>query len=142
LSLPRAVADELSALEFFAGLSHADMERVYGAGSMQVIPTGTVLTEAGKLGQECYLILDGEVSVELPDREVVLSRGQLVGEMAMLDYNRRTASCRVKSDLRALVINRHYFDQVIRDYPVLMQRIYAEVARKLADSGSISVSGG
>jgi len=77
---------------------------------------GDVLFHEGDEGEEAYLILDGAVEVYLGsgDDEVVLAtlkRGDIIGEMALIDNQPRMASARVVGDTQLTLMTRDDLDQ-------------------------------
>jgi CRP/FNR family cyclic AMP-dependent transcriptional regulator len=72
---------------------------------------GEVLFEEGDEADVAYLILDGEVDIyrKAGNQEVLLAtlrRGDIVGEMSLIDNQPRMASARIKSDTKMTVISR------------------------------------
>jgi hypothetical protein len=74
---------------------------------------GQVLVEQGQLGDELYLLLDGVISVEV-DGELLgeLGPGAILGERAVLEEGRRTATLRAVAKARVAVAGA---DQIDRD---------------------------
>lgn len=72
---------------------------------------GDVLFHEGEEADEAYLIMDGEIEVFRQDgnEEVVLARlgrGDIIGEMSLIDNQPRMASARVIGDTKLTVITR------------------------------------
>ncbi len=72
---------------------------------------GEVLFEEGDEADVAYLILDGDVDIyrKAGNQEVLLAtlrRGDIVGEMSLIDNQPRMASARIKSDTKMTVISR------------------------------------
>ena len=74
---------------------------------------GQVLVEQGQLGNEMYLLLDGVLSVDV-DGELLgeLGPGAILGERALLEEGRRTATLRAVAKARVAVASA---DQIDRD---------------------------
>ncbi len=77
---------------------------------------GDVLFHEGDDGEEAYLILDGAIEVFLGSGkdEVVLAtlkRGDIIGEMALIDNQPRMASARAVGDTQLTVMMRDDLDQ-------------------------------
>jgi CRP-like cAMP-binding protein len=85
---------------------------------------GDVLVRQGATGRQAFIVIDGQAQV-LVDGECVatVGPGSFVGEMAMLDYGRRTATVIADSPMRALVAGP-------RAFPSLMS--HAGMARAVA----------
>jgi hypothetical protein len=68
------------------------------------LAAGTLLTQQGEEASELYLILDGMVSVEVDGRDLGdLGPGAVVGERALLEGGRRTATLRAVTPVRVAV---------------------------------------
>jgi hypothetical protein len=66
---------------------------------------GETLTEQGAEGNELYLLLDGVVDVEVDGEPVAeIGPGALLGERALLEGGKRTATVRAKTKTRVAVI--------------------------------------
>ena len=73
---------------------------------------GQVLVEQGQIGDELYLLLDGVISVEV-DGEVLgeVGPGAILGERALLEEGRRTATLRAVARARVAVANADQIDR-------------------------------
>ena len=97
--------ERLRELDAFASCNARDLRAVAAAADEVDAPAGTVLCHESKVATECYVILDGEVDVIVGDVAVArLGRGQLVGELGVLDHQPRSASVVAVTDIRVLAI--------------------------------------
>jgi CRP-like cAMP-binding protein len=78
----------------------------------RTIEQGSALTKQGDPGDELYLLLDGVVDVEV-DGEVVaeIGPGALLGERALLEGGKRTATVWATTPLRVAAIPRDAIDE-------------------------------
>jgi Cyclic nucleotide-binding domain len=84
------------------------------------LQAGQTLVEQGDIGHEVFLLFDGVLMVEIDGKPVTeLGPGAVVGEMALLEGGRRTATLRAVTPCRVAVVAG---DQLDRD-------ALAEVAR-------------
>ena len=73
----------------------------HGRPEVRELSEGTVLTQQGDEATELFVILDGMVSVEVDGRDLGdLGPGAVVGERALLDGGRRTATLRAITPVR------------------------------------------
>jgi hypothetical protein len=71
------------------------------------LDAGEALITQGEEGQNLFLILDGVVDVEVDGDEVAeLGPGTLIGELALLEGGKRTASVYATTPVRAVVVPR------------------------------------
>ena len=72
-----------------------------------------VIFEEGEEGHSIYIILEGQVGVLSNGRELVrLKSGEWFGEIAVLQWNRRTATCFSVGNTTLLCINKHEFSEI------------------------------
>lgn len=73
---------------------------------------GTILTEQGEMGNELYLLLDGVLRAEVDGEELAeLGPGALLGERAVLEGGRRTATLRAVTACRVAVASSDDIDR-------------------------------
>lgn len=78
----------------------------------RTLEPGETLVEQGQPGEELYLLLDGVLVVEVDGDEVAeLGPGAIVGEAALLEGGRRTATLRARTRSRVAVIPAELVDQ-------------------------------
>jgi hypothetical protein len=72
--------------------------------ALRGVRAGTVLVEQGTPGDELYLVLDGVFQVEVDaERVAEVGPGAVLGERAILEGGRRTATLRALTDARVAV---------------------------------------
>jgi hypothetical protein len=77
----------------------------------RVVETGEILFQEGETADEAYLIIDGSVQIyrNAGNQEVVLAtlgRGDILGEMSLIDNQPRMASARAVGEVSLTVISR------------------------------------
>ena len=103
-----------------------DLSRLEAVGSEVRAAAGQLLTERGHPGSGLYLIVEGSVRVEAPERTRHLGPGSAIGEQALLWPNGlRTARVQATTDVRALAIARDDFEGLCKDDPTLGSRLAA-----------------
>jgi hypothetical protein len=81
--------------------------------AVRKLPQDALLTEQGELGDDVYLLLDGLLSVWVDGAQVAeLGPGAVIGERALLEHGRRTATLRA---VTGCVIATAARDQIDRD---------------------------
>lgn len=81
--------------------------------AVRKLPQGALLTEQGEPGDDVYLLLDGLLSVWVDGAQVAeLGPGAVIGERALLEHGRRTATLRA---VTGCVIATAARDQIDRD---------------------------
>ena len=108
----------LKGVEFFDGLTDAELQRVAGICREVRYRKGDLITTQGEEGEEMYIVRDGLVEVTIgesgtaPRTVVNLGTGQVVGEMALVDRGPRSATVRCVTDAVVNAIKRDAFDQL------------------------------
>jgi CRP/FNR family cyclic AMP-dependent transcriptional regulator len=83
----------------FSGLSEEQLQRLIAISHEENFNEGDVIFEQGAEGEKLYFISEGQVEIRIrktpqsPERsQVFLGRGQIFGEMALLDLGKRSAT--------------------------------------------------
>jgi hypothetical protein len=88
------------------------------------LPSGSRVFREGDTGHEFYLVVAGRLQVLKNSRPIAtLGPGSTVGEMAMLDQPRRSATVQVAEDAELLVITRESFFHLLKGNPHLAVKI-------------------
>jgi CRP-like cAMP-binding protein len=110
-------------------------------------PAGTTFIREGDSGDDGFmaLLVDGEVVVERitvsrtePVTIRVLGPGSLIGEMALIDHEPRSASCTASTDAWCAVLTRESVEEMIAKEPAIAARfllgVSANIAERLRDT--------
>jgi CRP/FNR family transcriptional regulator, cyclic AMP receptor protein len=95
--------------------------------------SGKTLLKQNTVDEDVYLILEGEVSVEVDGKRIATSAaGVPIGEMALLDpYGARSASVIAITDTVVARIKHARFEALAREYPQIWRAVAQELARRL-----------
>ena len=99
---------------------------------------GSILMSQGDFGNSMFGILDGTVSVSFFDpsaynNEVTtLTAGEVVGEMALLTGDRRTATATAVTNVDALEIGKPALEQIFAKAPYLVESFAASLTIRRA----------
>lgn len=100
---------------------------------------GETLFRYGDAGAELHLIRRGSVRISLSlatGKHLGLAtygRGHFFGDMAFLDRRSRSADAIAVTNTDLYVISRDRFDEVVRVHPLIGIKVFARLARTLAD---------
>ena len=126
------VIKRLSQVEFFDGFSDKELTRVAELVDEVDAEQGTVLTDQGRPGLECYVIVDGQAGVFVgDDRIATLKSGETVGEMALIDHGPRSATVVAETPMQLLALDAKRFRTLLQEMPKAQQKIMAEINRRL-----------
>jgi CRP/FNR family cyclic AMP-dependent transcriptional regulator len=131
--------ERLARVPLFEGLSKKQLSQISSLMTPLDLAAGKVLARQGDVGREFVILLDGEVEVAR-DGEVIAVRGpgDYIGEIALLDNRRRTATVTATTNVTVEVLNRAEFASLLANTPELSSQILATVARRLAELDSQS----
>ncbi len=124
---------------FFEPLSDAQRDQVIGkAGTIEAYADNEYILKAGDPADFLFIIISGEVSVVVGegDDQIEISRlerSQMVGELAVILNEKRTASCVARGEVLILKLAREVFRKVVLAVPeasLSMMRILAERLKK------------
>lgn len=96
------------------------------------LPKGRVLMREGQRGEEMFIVVEGEASVERGGRTVATRRaGEFFGEIALVDGGPRTATVTLTTDSRLLVLGRREFQTVLEEFPNVRLRVLEALAARV-----------
>ena len=121
----------LRGISLFADLTDKQLVELTGLLDEVVRPAGTVLTRQGTVGRESFILVSGEVTVLVHGAPVTrLGPGELIGEMALLNAQPRTATVIADTDVTLLVVGPPVFATLL-DYRGVGRRVAAELSERL-----------
>jgi CRP-like cAMP-binding protein len=129
-------AERLSRIDIFRQVSLADLENLSRAIEVAHYEDGAMLFDKGDDGDAMYLIESGAIAVYAIDsshREKPLRTfgvGQVVGDFAVLDGEKRSARARSEGALSVLVLRREVFQMFIQSRPQVILAVLAVLAER------------
>jgi serine phosphatase RsbU (regulator of sigma subunit) len=126
----RAPTSDAALSELFAALCDE------GPLPLHEFPAGAVIFTEGEAGENMYLIQNGQVAIlkgdfEAPTLLDFRSRGEIIGEMALVEDRPRSASVVALEDSRLLCVDRADFQQLLVQKPALAITIMATLSGRL-----------
>lgn len=99
----------------------------------QSVDAGELIFARGAPCKYVYWIIDGAVEITESDSIslAVLAKGQLFGEIALIDGGTRSASVRAFTDCRLMMLSRERFDDLKAAHPKLALEIVLQIASTL-----------
>ncbi len=103
------------------------------------VPPGTVVFQEGQVGSEMYVVIDGEVEISKRTSSsaqktlITLKKGDIFGEMSLIERKSRSATATAVTQTRLLVLNEHLFFAMIDrnpDFAAKMIRVLSERLRR------------
>jgi len=115
-----------------AAPSQAGSYLVRFAGEQRAFTAGQVIFTAGSPGDVMYVVKEGEVEVLVRGRVIeTIGPGGILGEMALIDRNPRSASALAKTDCQLVPIDEARFTYLIQQTPYFALEVMRVMARRL-----------
>lgn len=116
--------DLMRQLPLFEGFSDANLRKLASSVEERRLAAGETLFFQGEEGNECFVILAGQLEVLAHPGRVavqleVRQAGQLIGEMALIDPSPRSATVRALTDCHLVVLNEQHFSTLMHSNPEL-----------------------
>lgn len=135
-----ALLDEISGMltesDMFNHLPSFEIQSVTRYFNISQIARGEVIFHEGEPGNFMCVLHEGNISVMKANQAgenvemARISRGRALGEMAVLDNERRSATCVAATDCVLLTLSREALDQMLEETP----RPGAKILRAIAVS--------
>jgi CRP-like cAMP-binding protein len=129
--------ERLRRLPLFGELDHHDLSMIAHHVGETDAPEGQVLFEQGSIPYEMFVIEEGTAEVTKDGQTVgTIGPGDVVGEIGLLRFQRRMATVRVTSTIRAVTVSADDLLQIEEEMPEIagqLRSIMAARERELAD---------
>jgi CRP/FNR family transcriptional regulator, cyclic AMP receptor protein len=136
----------------FADLDYNALELIASICSVREFNAGEIIFEENSTGQQLYVIVDGEVDIQVNPESIgetpgsrlatltTLRRGESFGEIALIDRGLRSATaCCAQNGTSVIIIPRKQLIELCERHPqlgyLLMRNLAADLAMKMRDSG-------
>jgi CRP/FNR family transcriptional regulator, cyclic AMP receptor protein len=127
--------DRLTKVPLFEGLSRRDLDRIARWADEVDVPEGKRLLDQGRFAYEFFVIQEGECEVRQDRRPIAtLGAGDIVGEIALIERARRTATVETLSPVRAIVMSARDFGAMMDAVPAVAQRIREIEKRRIGEN--------
>ena len=142
-----SIAEFLSTVKGFQGIDAEDLESLATSIQVQTFAPGEALMKVGEPGDTMHVIQTGRVRVPIPDEDgsekmvFHLGPGELVGEMALLTGEPRSADVIAESEVTTVVVDRATLEPLLEEYPKLAQFLTEILGSRLEGSGGIEQVG-
>ena len=142
MAVQSALLDEISNMlvesDLFNHLPSAELRAAAHYFSITNLAADEVIFHEGEIGNFMCIVHEGSVHVIKSNQneeqiEVVkLGQGRAFGEMAVLDGERRSATCKAAEDSVVLTLSKEALDQMLEEHPRMAARIIRAIAVSLS----------
>jgi CRP-like cAMP-binding protein len=128
-------ADRLTKVPLFEGLSRRELEQIARWADEVDLPEGKRLLDQGRFAYEFFVIQEGECEVRQDRRPLAtMGPGDIVGEIALIERARRTATVETLSRVRAIVMSARDFGTMMDTMPSVAGRVREIQQRRIGDA--------
>ena len=130
----------LARVPLLSGLSQAELDRIAQVSVPRSFPKGARVFHEGDESDACYIIRSGEVRVtrEHSDGRAIalatLGAGEIVGELAMLDGEVRSASVEALSDIELLAVAARDMRGLLERNPEITAKLVIALTRRVRET--------
>jgi CRP/FNR family cyclic AMP-dependent transcriptional regulator len=127
----------LKSAPLFDGLSRKELTHLARVSEDLEVEPGKVLCKEGDIGHEFFVIVDGKIKVTRKGRPVATrGGGDFVGEIALLEDVRRTATVTAETPVRLFVLTQNDFRHLLDENPGVERKVLRALARRLVETSS------
>jgi CRP-like cAMP-binding protein len=128
----RLDVDWLANVSFFEGLDRHELERVAELATRVEAEPGAVLTDQGRYGDVCYVIVEGAANVYMNHEYVTsLNAGSMVGEMALVEHRPRVATVVAEGPMVLASFGTKEFQTLMEELPKTKERVNSVLGERL-----------
>lgn len=127
----------LTSHALFSHLSRSAIYRLVALAQIKTFQAGELILQEGKISPGCFIILTGEVEVIKEFKTVkskkiaILGKGEILGEMAMIDDQPHSATVRALQETQCIMIERWDFKAQMQAYPEIALQLLPILAKRL-----------
>lgn len=135
--MSRNIAELIDGLDFFQDFAYRELEALARYLGYSSVAAGQPVFNEGDPGSYMLILLEGRISILKAGESGrhLLSyegKGRIIGEMALLDRERRSATCVAESDCELLHLSLENLDKLAAECPALAYRFMFALARLLS----------
>jgi CRP/FNR family cyclic AMP-dependent transcriptional regulator len=130
--MARRETEAIGQSPIFAELSQRDLRRVAKAAEIYTFKDGQAMVREGTQSDGFFVLLDGRAKVVRGGRTIRrLESGEFFGEIGLLDGGPRTATVVADGEVKALVLLRKEFRNIVLEEPDVGYRILKGAVKRL-----------
>jgi CRP-like cAMP-binding protein len=131
------IADLLDGLDLFKDFSYPELRTVACYLAFHEVGKGEVVFNEGDAGNYMLILVEGSLAVYKGGEagHHLLSyegRGRVVGEMALIDHERRSATCTANTNCELMTLATEGLSRMASEHPGLAYRFMFALARLLS----------
>ncbi len=125
--------------DFMRGLEPSELEAVSAVLQLRAFPAGATLCTQGDEGDRMWLLMKGSVSIRIATddargsrRLASLAQGTTVGEMALIEDAKRSATIVANEDVECLELSKGAYRDILERHPTIAAKLLRNMLREMA----------
>lgn len=118
----------------FAGLDASHISEIARLLRAQTVPARQTIVRFGEAADAMFIIMQGEVEVEITPQPVRLGKGQIFGEIGLIHDVSRTATVTSVTECRLLSLEANDFRRLMNRYSSLRDKVMAVAEARLGST--------
>lgn len=123
----------LRRIDLFSGTPDRVLAGVASVVEEVAFAPGEELMREGAVEDWLFVVVAGDVEVSRSDRTVTMGAGSVVGELAVLDPQPRSATVTAVSPVTAFRLRREAFREAVESQPEVAMGVITELVRRLRE---------
>ena len=124
--------DVLKSVPVLGTMSRRHLDLVARHADEVSVPAGRVLARQGGLCREFFVVLEGRARVEQSGKRIAaIGKGEMLGEMSLIDNKPRGATVIAETPMTLLVIESRSFGVLLDDVPELRKKVLVTLCERL-----------
>lgn len=121
----------VSRVPLFAGLDASHISEITRLLRPHTVPPRQTIVRFGEAADAMFIIMEGEVEVEITPQPVRLGKGQIFGEIGLIHDVSRTATVSSVTECRLLSLEANDFRRLMNRYSSLRDQVMAVAEKRL-----------
>jgi CRP/FNR family transcriptional regulator, cyclic AMP receptor protein len=122
----------LRRVPIFAGCKTNALEQIGQLADEVDVPDGQVLIREGTFGEQFFMIVEGRVRIERDGQTVrTLGPGEFLGEIALIDKGRTTATATSEGPAKLFVLSHQGFISLLDRSPAIRLEVMTALAARV-----------
>lgn len=129
----------------FSPMGETYLRRIVSESTVETVASGSTVFEQGEQGSFAYLVLEGEMAVEVDTENgrttvAVIPPGNLVGEIGAFAATPRTATVSALTSARLLRLEQSVVKSIVADHPEVAMSVISELGKRIQSiNGSLAM---
>jgi CRP-like cAMP-binding protein len=125
----------LADVALFEGFSEEQLRQVAELGTRVEAEAGAEITDQGRYGDQCFVIVEGTANVIMNGEYVAsVGSGSMIGEMSLLEHRPRSATVEAETDMVLVSFDINGFHALLDANPTAKERVLGILSKRVADN--------